>query len=126
MNEHRIGLPSLTTLTQRLRAAHISLRWDVSLAGLILISNKNIPPELRRAIYLMQYNLPSAQLTSIDICPSPSISQTIGAPSAAGLGERVGVSDDSCRRLADEPEERLDFDGQAARQLSDAESEVSL
>src|SRR5947209_20472974 len=52
LNESKTNLPSLTELTRRLRAAHISLRWDVNLAGrAILISNKNIPVSLRHAVW---------------------------------------------------------------------------
>src|SRR5438874_761653 len=52
MNEHKSGLMPLTELTQRLRAARISLRWDITLSNkMILLSNKNIPPDLHLTIW---------------------------------------------------------------------------
>lgn len=72
MNEQRIGLPSLTELIQRLRAAHISLRWDVSLAGLILVSNKNIPPDLHLTIWKYSRELFIMHiLADIRLCVAP-------------------------------------------------------
>src|SRR5437016_3610615 len=72
INEHRTGLPSLTELTQRLRAAHIRLKWDVSLAGLILVSNKNIPRELRHAVWRYSRELLiMAILADVRLCTAP-------------------------------------------------------
>jgi hypothetical protein len=73
MNEHKPGLMPLTQLTQRLRAAHISLRWDVTLAGLILVSNKNIPPELHLTIWRYSRELfIMAILADIRVCTAPN------------------------------------------------------
>lgn len=72
INEHKTGLPTLTTLTQRLREHKITLRWDVSLCGLILVSNKNIPPELRYPLWRYSRELFIGHiLGDIRLCRAP-------------------------------------------------------
>jgi hypothetical protein len=72
LNEHKNNLPSLTQVTQHLRSHKIVLRWDVTLAGLILISNKNLPPDLHLTIWRYSRELLiCCILADVRLCRNP-------------------------------------------------------
>jgi hypothetical protein len=72
MNEHKRGLPSLTQLTQQLREHNITLRWDIGLSHLLLVSNRQLPPDLRCTIWRYSRELFALHLLAdIRVCKSP-------------------------------------------------------